>query len=90
MGELANQRALANSPALRRRQEIESTDERNIALTARAKASAYDVMVYLFAALMVAFALMNVDLAATLLLAAAYLAVVGCNVACRIRLEKEM
>lgn len=74
VGELANRRALANSPELCRCKESESTDERNIALTERAKARAYDAMVYLFGALM------NVETAATLLLAAAYLVVVGCNV----------
>ena len=57
--------------------EIEQGDERNIAISNRAKAKAYNVMLYVFGALMVALALMQVSTAAILLLVTAYLTVVG-------------
>lgn len=47
-------------------------------------------MVFVFAALLLTFALMKVDLTAILLLVGAYLLVQGYAVYCRIRLEKEM
>ena len=45
---------------------------------------------FVFGALLLAFALMQVDLTAVLLLVGAYLLVQGYAVYCRIRLEKEM
>ena len=47
-------------------------------------------MTFVFGALMVSFALMGVDLAAVLLLVAAYLFVEGSAVWYRVRFEKEM
>lgn len=90
MGGWLQERALRNAPETRRRLEIETNDERNVALSCRAKAKAYDAMVYIFSALMLVFALMRVDLAAILLLVAAYLTVCGIGVYYRLRYEKEM
>ena len=71
-------------------QQIEVEDERNIQLAQRAKAKAFDLMIFVFGALLLAFALMQVDLTAILLLVGAYLLVQGYAVYCRVRLEKEM
>lgn len=90
LGGWLQERALRNAPETRRRLEIETTDERNVILSCRAKAKAYDAMVYIFSALMLVFALMQVDLAAILLLVAAYLTVCGIGVYYRLRYEKEM
>ena len=90
LGGWLQERALRNAPEARRRLEIEANDERNVILSCRAKAKAYDAMVYIFSALMLVFALMRVDLAAILLLVAAYLAVCGIGVYYRLRYEKEM
>ncbi len=90
LGGWLQERALRNAPETRRRLEIETTDERNLALSCRAKAKAYDAMVYIFSALMLVFALMQVDLAAILLLVVAYLTVCGIGVYYRLRYEKEM
>ena len=76
-GALLQRAALKDAPDIQRRIEIEAADERNIALANRAKAKAYDAMIYIFSAVMLVFALMRVDCAAVLLLVAAYLAVVG-------------
>lgn len=90
MGRIVSRRALKNSPALQKQQEIEQRDERNAAISNRAKGKAYDRMVFVFGALMVCFALMDIALAAVLLLVCAYLFVVGCNIYYRMKYEKEM
>ena len=90
VGQLVQRRALQKDPELARQQTIEVGDERNIQLAQRAKAKAFDLMVFVFGALLLAFALMQVDLTAILLLVGAYLLVQGYAVYCRIRLEKEM
>lgn len=89
-GEVFSQRMLKKHPDVQKQMEIERRDERNVAIADRAKAKAFDLMLYVFGALMVSFALMNVDLAVTLLLVAAYLFVVGCGLYYRFRYEKEM
>ena len=45
---------------------------------------------YIFGALMLAFVLMQIELAAILLLVAAYLFIVGCSIYYRSKYEKEM
>lgn len=90
MGEILSRAATKKHPEIQKQIEIEQTDERNVAISNRAKAKAYDVMLFVFAALMLAFALMQVALAATLLLVFAYLLVVGLGVYYRCKFEKEM
>ena len=70
--------------------EIDQKDERNVAIGNRAKARAFDFMLYIFSALMITFALMEVELAVILLLVFAYLIVVGSFVFYLIKYEKEM
>ena len=89
-GELLKQRALQGDPALEKQLEIEARDERNVALANRAKARAFDAMLYIFGALMLAFALMEADLTLILLLVGTYLLVVGISVYYYIRYNKEM
>lgn len=90
MGEIIGRKAVQRDPEAQRRMEIEKSDERNVAIANRAKAKAYDLMIFVFGALMFSFALMNVDLVVVLLLVFAYLVVVGCGFYYRIRYEKEM
>lgn len=89
-GGLLNRRALKNSPELARQQEINAKDERNVAIGEKAKARAFDRMVFVFGALLLCFALMGVEMVAVLLLVAAYLFVVGYALYCRLQYEKEM
>lgn len=89
-GDLINRRTMKNSPDIARKLEIEKNDERNIAIANRAKAKAFDIMLFVFGALMIAFALMDVDLVATLLMVCAYLFVVGCGIYYRFKYDKEM
>lgn len=81
---------MAGHPQEKKRLEIEQRDERNIAVSARAKSSAWDVMTFVFGALMVSFALMNVGLVPIAMLVAAYLFVECTAIYYRSRYEKEM
>ncbi len=90
VGDWASRMAVRSHPDVERQIEIEQKDERNVAIERRAKAKAFDIMVFVFGALELAFALMEVDLAAVLLLVFAYLFVIGCGVYYRIKFDKEM
>ena len=90
IGQIVQRKALQSDPELARQQEIEAGDERNIQLAQRAKAKAFDLMVFVFSALLLVFALMGVEMTALLLLVAAYLLVQGYAVYCRVKLEKGM
>ncbi|HJA26492.1 MAG TPA: hypothetical protein H9795_10575, partial [Candidatus Fournierella merdigallinarum] len=70
--------------------EVERADERNRAIADRAKGRAFDLMTFVFGALMLTFALMEVELAAVLLLVAACLFVECSAVYYRCKLEKQM
>lgn len=89
-GELLSRRALKNDPVLQKQLEIQKNDERNVALGLRAKANAYDMGIYLYGALLVAFALMDISLPLLLLLVACYLFLEGYCLYYRLRFEKEM
>ena len=90
LGDILSRQALKSDPSLAKRIQVEQEDERNIALSNRAKGKAFDLMLYVFGALLVCFALMEIDLAALLLLVAAYLFVVGSSIYYRLKYEKEM
>lgn len=90
MGALISSRAAQKHPEFQKQMEINLKDERNVAIVSRAKAKAYDVMVFVFGALLLAFALMGVEMTVILLLVFAYLVVVGSGVYYRVKYDKEM
>ena len=90
MGEIIKIRSLKNHPEIEKNIEIEKNDERNIAIANRAKAKAYDMMIFVIGALLLAFALMGVDISQVLLLVCAYLFIIGYSVYYRIKYDKEM
>ena len=51
-----------NNPDVKKQMEIEQKDERNIAIKNSAKAKAYDMMIFVFGALMISLTLMNIDM----------------------------
>ncbi len=90
MGKIISKRIISSDPEQAKRISIETNDERNISIGNMAKAKAYDMMIFVFGALQVSFALMGVDLVIILLLIAAYLFVVGSGIYYRIKYDKEM
>lgn len=90
MGNIISSRAIKNSPDIQKQMEIDKKDERNIAITNSAKAKAYDIMTFVIGALMLAFALMEIDLAAIIILVFAYLFIEFSGIYYRYKYEKEM
>ena len=90
MGDMISERAVRNHPEIQRKLKIEADDERSIAIANRAKGKAFDMMTFIFGALMISFALMGVDMIAVLLLVFAYLCVHGFALYYRFKLDKEM
>lgn len=90
MGTIISNRAIKNSPEIQKQLAVDRNDERNIAIANRAKARAYDVMTFVFSALMVSFALMQINMAAVLLLVFAYLFVQGCGIYYHYKYSKKM
>ncbi|MEA4853071.1 MAG: hypothetical protein VB082_02205 [Christensenella sp.] len=90
MGNIISRKAIQTDPNIEKQLEIDKKDERNITISSKAKSKAYDIMTFVFGALMIAFALMEIDLIAVLLLVFLYLFVQGCAIYYRCKYDKEM
>lgn len=90
MSNIISKKAISKDVKLQKQMEIEENDERNIAITNKSKAKAYDLMTFVFGIVMLIFALMNIDMVAILLLVAAYLLVHIYAIYYRLKYEKEM
>lgn len=90
MGEIILQHAMRKNPAAAKQLEIDKKDERNLAITNRAKAKAYDMMVFVFGALITALALMDIDIKMVVLFVFAYIFFLGYNSYYRVKYFKEM
>lgn len=62
IGDLINKKVTAKNPEIAKQIEIDQKDERNIMITNMAKAKGYDIMTYVFSALMLAYALMGASI----------------------------
>ena len=89
-GEIISRAAMKKHPELAQQNEINKTDERNVTIANRAKAKAYDAMLFIFGALIIALALMNIDRVVVLLLVFAYLFVTGIGIYYRCKFDKEL
>jgi len=90
IGEIIVRTAMRYNPAAAKQLEIDRKDERNLAIVNRAKAKAYDMMVFVFGALFLAFALMGIDLTVVLLLVCSYLFILVYSSYYRFKYFKEM
>lgn len=59
MGNVISERAINSYPELKRQLDIEKNDERNVAIANRAKGKAFDMMTFVFGALMLSFGLID-------------------------------
>ena len=59
----------------RRQIQIDKNDERNILIAEKSKAKAYDLIIYLVAAMLIIFSLMGVDKSAIITIVAIYLSI---------------
>lgn len=62
IGEFFSKLAIKKDPKLAKQMEIDQKDERNIMISNMSKAKGYDIMCYVFAALMLAYALMGASM----------------------------
>lgn len=90
MGNMIANKAVSKNSEVQKQIEIEKNDERNIAISSLAKSKAFDIMTFVFGALMVSFALMGVEIAPILLLVFVYLFVEGSAIFYRLKYDKEM
>lgn len=90
MGNSISHKVMKKNPEIERQLNIKKNDERNIEIANRAKAKAFDLMTFIFGALMLSFALMGIELVATLLLVFVYLLVQGYAIYYRCKYDKEM
>lgn len=90
MGNVISYKTIKADPELAKQIEIDVNDERNMAISNKAKGKAYDMMIFIFGALMLSFALMGIDMIVILLLVGAYLFVVGSGIYYRCKYDKEM
>lgn len=88
-GNVFQNKRMKNKPNIQKMIEIEKMDERNALLTNSAKAKAFDLMTYLFALLMLAFTMLEVELTAVLLLVFSYLFVQSYRIYYRFKYERE-
>ena len=90
LGELLAKKAAEADPETARRMEIDQADERNVMIGSLAKAKGYDMMTYVFGALMVSFAVMGASWTVIIPMVIAYLFVHGYAIYFRCKFEKEM
>lgn len=90
LGEIVLQRAMKSAPAAAKQLEIDKKDERNLAIANQAKAKAYDMMVFVFGALLISLALMGIDLLVLLLFAFTYMLIIAYSTYYRFKFNKEM
>jgi ABC-type multidrug transport system fused ATPase/permease subunit len=90
LGTAFKNKAMLKNPQAARQMEIEQKDERNQAISNKAKARVYDLMIFVYAAIILAFALMQVDIYVTLTLVAIYLFLIFANVYYFTKYNKQM
>jgi hypothetical protein len=90
LGEIILRHAMRSNPAAAKQLEIDRKNERHLAIANRAKAKAYDMMVFVLGALILALSLMGMDVIELLLLVFAYMIILGYNSYYRFKYYKEM
>lgn len=89
LGEILSKKARQADPEMARQLDIEAKDERNVKHANAAKAKGFDMMTYVFAALLLAFALMNAPLGVILPTVVAYLFIQFYALYHRLKLDRE-
>lgn len=90
LGSAINKHIMAKNPQTAKKSKIEENDERNISIRNRAKAKAFDLMLFVFGGLMLSFSLMQADMVLTLSLVACYLFIVFSHIYYLCKFQKEM
>lgn len=89
IGEVLSKAAADKNPDLAKKMNIQMMDERNIMIEHMSKAKGYDMMTFVFAGLLLAYALMNVSFVIIIPFAIAYLFIHLYSVTFRIKSSKK-
>ncbi|WP_137665375.1 hypothetical protein [Enterococcus hulanensis] len=89
-GEYVSKKSIENNPKLVKQIEIDTKDERNVMIGNMAKAKGFDMMLYVYSALLLTFALMEVSFNVLIPLVVAYLFIVGYSIYHRSKIEKAL
>ena len=90
LGSIFNRLACEKDPRLAKKKEIEEKDERNIMIGNAARSKGFQMMTFVFGALMLAYALMGASLSVVIPLVAAYLFVEIYAIWYQVKLNNEM
>ena len=90
IGTAFKNKAMLKNPQATRQVEIEQKDERNQTISNKSKARVYDLMIFVYAVVILAFALMQINIYVTLILVAIYLFFIFANVYYFNKYNKEM
>ena len=90
MGNVIKYFSTKNHEELERQIQIDKNDERNILIAEKSKAKAYDLMIYLFASILIIFSLMGVDKLAIIMMVAIYLSIQIYALYWRSKFERKM
>lgn len=90
VGSIIRYRQMQKDPQLAKRIEVDTKDERNIAIANRAKAVAYDCTLVLFALLVIFLSLAQVKTYVTLVVVGVYLLIVFLQIFFLVKYHKEM
>lgn len=90
IGQTLKHRKLTKDEDFQEQMRVLQKDERNIVISNRAKAKAFSISIYLYAALMIAFLLLRVHSIALLLLTGVYLSTIVCYIVFFNRYSKTM
>lgn len=90
LGMAIKNRGYLKNSQIAKQAEIEEKDERNRTISNMAKAKAYELMLYTYSAILLAFALMGVEMYIVLTLVAVYLFIVSVNAYYLNKYHKEM
>lgn len=74
-GNIISYFSIKSNEELKRQIEIEKNDERNRLIAEKSKSKAYDLMIYLFAAMLIMFSLMGVDKLQIIIIVSVYLSI---------------
>ena len=76
LGGVVSYRKMKKNPSLAKQKEIDTKDERNITITNKAKAMAYNITLLIFAVLIMFLAMVQVEMYITLVFTGAYVIVI--------------
>lgn len=89
-GEIISKKAIESDPKLAKQIEIDTKDERNVMIGNMAKAKGFDMMLYVYSALLLTFALMGITFTVIIPMVVAYLFVIGYSIYHRSKIEKSL